>query len=127
MAHPTGRRRESMSKLFAAIPRGIALIALVVFALALTGGAGAEGDEEAPPAASTSTRNVEVIVGSKADIDRLIADGFDLAEYVNPNQDGSITVNVIGTDEDFAAIQAMGFTLGETIEDESTGAARMLE
>jgi hypothetical protein len=89
---------------------------------------GATADEEASPVPGvTGEALVEVIVPDRASIDQLVAADFDLAEYVSPNDDGTLTVEVFANNEEMAAIQALGFSLGQVIQDDQTYLDRVAE
>jgi hypothetical protein len=103
----------------------VVLVALIaIAALALTGGAAADDVNGDPP---PSTSNVSVVVPAQADIDRLNDEGFDLVEYRRINPDGTLTVNIIATDDEIAQIKALGYEVAYTIEDEDTWRARLAE
>ncbi|MDI6695088.1 MAG: M14 family zinc carboxypeptidase [Anaerolineales bacterium] len=70
---------------------------------------------------------VEFILPNRAAIDQLNAINADLAEYVNENEDGTITVHVIVTPSERAILESMGFQAGMTIEDQSTWEAAKAE
>ncbi len=113
-----------MRERISASPRRLALfVTLVAFAaLTLTGSAVAN-DEDGTP----SERLAEVTVPNRAALDDLVGAGFDLAETVRYNDDGTLTVLVYGTDDEFADIVGRGNTVGATLEDENTWRARMAE
>jgi hypothetical protein len=93
-----------------------------VFALALAGGSAATGSED-----PDFWANKEVTVPASGDVDRLSELGYDLGESVQKNDDGTITIQVIGTDTEFAAISDLGYTIGTTIEDQNTWDQRIAE
>jgi hypothetical protein len=89
------------------------LAAVAASALLFTGGGLAYASDNLP-AADTSL--VEVYVNSEADIDQLVADGYDLAEYKRVEDDGDIVVNIDVNDAERAALKARGFKIGATVE-----------
>ena len=88
------------------------------------------------PAGATETRVsasdepeslVEITVDSRAEIDELLANDFDLAEYVRENRDGTVTVNAYVTASERSLVAQLGGKLGATIESPATYAARIAE
>jgi hypothetical protein len=102
------------------------LAAAVTLALAVTGTAAAAGEDEArgiDPNQGLSL--VEVHLDSKADAIalQLAADeyGIDFNEhYLRHEGNGGVTVTVFGTEDEFAALEAAGYTVGRTIEGPAT-------
>jgi hypothetical protein len=105
-------------------PRGLALVVALtaVASLALTGSAVATSDDGLP-----SERLVQVTVPNQAALDDLVGGGYDLGESISRNEDGSITLQLYGTDDEIAEVEAQGNSIGETIEDENTWRARLAE
>ena len=68
-----------------------ALAAVAASALVFAGGGLAYADNDFPDADSSL---IEVYVQSESDIDKLVADGFDLAEYKHVEDDGTIVVAI---------------------------------
>ena len=89
------------------------LAAFAASALLFSGGGLAYADNDFP-AADTSL--IEVYVNSESDINQLVSDGFDLAEYKRVEKNGEILVNVDANAADTAALKAKGFRIGATIE-----------
>src|SRR5688572_16841740 len=89
------------------------LAALAASALLFSGGGLAYADDDLP-AADTSL--IEVYVDSESDIDALIADDFDLAEYKRVEDNGKILINIDANTSEVAALKAKGFKIGATIE-----------
>ena len=72
------------------------------------------------PGADTAL--VQVFVNSEADVDKLSAK-YDLAEYKQVEDDGTIQLNIDVDAQERAELKAMGFRIGQTIEDAKTRAA----
>ena len=89
------------------------LAAFAATALLFSGGGLAYADNDFPGA---DTSLIEVYVNSESDINQLVADGFDLAEYKRVEKNGEILVNVDANAADTAALKAKGFRIGATIE-----------
>ena len=89
-----------------------ALAAVAATALVFAGGGLAYADNDFPDADSSL---IEVVVQSESDIDKLVADGFDLAEYTRAEGDG-IVVAVDATPVEIGALKQRGFGIGRTIE-----------
>ena len=66
---------------------------------------------------------VSFIVPNEAAIDDLTKQGYDLTEYKNPQNNGSIEINVVVTDEQRAQLEAMGYRADHVIETAADGAA----
>ena len=96
------------------------LAAFAASALLFSGGGLAYADNDFP-AADTSL--IEVYVNSESDINQLVADGFDLAEYKRVEKNGEILVNIDANAADTAALKAKGFRIGATIESPAHRAA----
>jgi len=121
MSKGTGRR-----------PRGLliiaALAALAVFALA--GGAAADSSGGAQPMAENL---VEIKVADRAAVEHLMADAESVGaefndHYLRQNEDdGTVTVQVLGDDDQIAALRDMGYELLGTIEDEAAYWDRIAE
>src|SRR6478609_10161527 len=90
----------------------IALAAVAASALVFAGGGLAYADSDLPDADSSL---IEVYVQSESDIDKLVADGFDLAEYKRV-EDDHIVVAVDATPIEVGALKKRGFGFGRTIE-----------
>ena len=96
-----------------------ALAAVAVFALA--GGAAAESSADAQPIAENL---VEIKVADRAAVEHLMADAEAVGaefndHYLRQNDDdGTVTVQVLGDDDQIAALRNMGYELLGTIEDE---------
>ncbi len=86
----------------------VVLAALVIGLLAVTG-AGASGVE-----ADQGSDVVEVIVPDKAELERLIAEGFDLDHQLKETEDGIVAV-VVATASEQERLEALGFTVGATL------------
>jgi hypothetical protein len=107
-----------------------ALLAILVFALAVAGGATASGDEERGIDPNQGESLVQVIVPSKAAALDLQAEaesfGIEFNDhYLGRNANGTFTVTVFGTDGELAALAQAGYELGETIEGPGTWAANV--
>ncbi|MDA0170283.1 M14 family metallopeptidase [Solirubrobacter taibaiensis] len=89
-----------------------ALAAVAATALAFAGGGLAYADNDFPDADSSL---IEVYVQSESDIEKLVTDGFDLAEYKRV-EDDRIVVAVDATPIEVGALKKRGFGLGRTIE-----------
>jgi hypothetical protein len=83
--------------------------------------AAAVADEDSGPSL------IEFSVPNKAAIDKLNNLGFDLSDYVRPNDDGTLTINVTVTPAERSEMEAMGYTAGDAIETPATYAARQAE
>ena len=105
--------------------RAALLAVLAVFAV-LTIGSLPAGAAEGPQSDEAESL-VEVTVESRAEIDELIANDVDLAEYVRENSDGTLTVNAFVTPSERSLIAQLGGRLGATIESPATYAARLAE
>lgn len=85
----------------------VVLAALAIGLLAVTG-AGASGE------ADEGSDVVEVILADVDELDRLLAEGFDLDHQVKYTQDGIVVAAVV-TDSEQAQLEELGFTLGATL------------
>ena len=90
------------------------LAAFAASALLFSGGGLAYADNHLP---ASDTSLIEVFVNSESDIDKLIADGFDLAEYKRVEGDGTIAINVDANAADRAELKKLGFKIGVTVEE----------
>ncbi|HEX5979472.1 MAG TPA: hypothetical protein VFY52_00150, partial [Thermoleophilaceae bacterium] len=95
--------------------------------MALTGAAAGQDARGIDPNQGESL--VEVDLPSKAAAMRLQLEaeqyGIEFNEhYLRNNADGSVTVTVFGTLDDFASLRDAGYTLGSTIEGPATWEAR---
>ena len=100
----------------------------ILLALTLTGGAVAHGegplyDEHGMEQEAL----VEIHMETNAQLAALVEAGYDVAEYLRHNEDGSLTTQVIATSDELAEIEAAGYTIGVTIEDHNTYLARAAE
>ena len=80
----------------------------------------------AVPAAANAAEGpdlVSFIVPNQAAIDDLTKQGYDLTEYKNPQNNGSLEINVVVTDEQRAQLEAMGYRADHVIETAADGAA----
>ena len=80
----------------------------------------------AVPAAANAAEGpdlVSFIVPNQAAIDGLTKQGYDLTEYKNPQNNGSLEINVVVTDEQRAQLEAMGYRADHVIETAADGAA----
>jgi hypothetical protein len=107
-----------------------ALLALSIVALGVAGGATASDDRGIDPNQGLSL--VEVDLPNKAAAIRLQLDaetyGIEFNDhYLRNNRNGTVTVTVFGTEEDFAALDAAGYELGATIEGPDTWRAQIAE
>ncbi|MDA0160361.1 M14 family metallopeptidase [Solirubrobacter ginsenosidimutans] len=95
----------------------------VAAAALLLGGAGtAWADDSHDVLPGSDTALVQVFVNSEADVEKLSAE-FDLAEYKQVEDDGTIQLNIDADPGERAQLRAMGFRIGQTIEDAKTRAA----
>jgi hypothetical protein len=99
--------------------RSLTLAATAALVLAGTGTAFADEHDLLPGAEDAL---VQVFVDSEADVDKL-SSTYDLAEYKNVEDDGSIQLNIETTPEERSALRAAGYRIGATIEDAGTRAA----
>jgi zinc carboxypeptidase/PA domain-containing protein/chitobiase/beta-hexosaminidase-like protein len=105
-----------------------ALAAVSVFALA--GGAAAESSEIGQPMAQNL---VEIKVADRAAVEQLMVDAESVGaefndHYLRQNEDdGTVTVQVLGDDSQIAALHDMGYELLGTIEDEEAYWDRIAE
>jgi hypothetical protein len=109
----------------------LALVALALTAtLAVAGGAAADTPGTGHPMAENL---VEIKVADRAAIDRLMADADGIGaefndHYLRENDDdGTLTVQVLGDDAQIEALRAMGYEILRTIEDEDTYWERIAE
>ena len=98
-------------------------VLVVLVALALTGGAAAITDENGVE----QEKLVEVTVGDRGALDALVATGIDVTEYARHNDDGTITTQVMGTDDEIQALADAGYNVGVTVQDYYDYLARMDE
>ena len=80
----------------------------------------------AVPAAANAAEGpdlVSFIVPNQAAIDDLTKQGYDLTEYKNPQNNGSLEINVVVTDVQRAQLEAMGYRADHVIETAADGAA----
>jgi hypothetical protein len=86
----------------------VVLAALAIGLLAVTG-AGANGAE-----ADEGSDVVEVTVADQAELERLIAEGFDLDHKITKTEDGFV-VSVVATASEQKQLEELGFTVGATL------------
>ena len=105
----------------------------LTLALAITGTAAAAGEEEARGIDPNQGRSlVEVHLDSKADAIALQLDaesygiGFN-EHYLRREGNGGVTVTVFGTEDELAALEAAGYTVGRTIEGPATWRDRLAD
>ena len=96
-----------------------ALAAVAASALVFAGGGLAYADNDFPDADSSL---IEVYVQSESDIEKLVTEGFDLAEYKRV-EDDQIVVAVDATPIEVGALKQRGFGIGRTIENPKHRAA----
>src|SRR5689334_15206841 len=89
------------------------LAAVFASALLLSGGGLAYADTDFPDADASL---IEVHVGSESDIDALIDDGFDLAEYRRVGSANDIVVAIDAVPAEIGQLKQRGFKIGRTIE-----------
>jgi hypothetical protein len=114
--------------------RPVGLLVLAVFAavavFALAGGAAADSSRGAQPLAENL---VEIKVADRAAIEDLMADAESVGaefndHYLRQNEDdGTVTVQVLGDDDQIAALHDMGYEILGTIEDEEAYWDRIAE
>ena len=102
------------------IRRSLTTVAAAALLLAGAGNAWAADSHDLLPGSDTAL--VQVFVNSEADIDKLSAK-YDLAEYKQIEDDGTIQLNIDADPGELAELRAMGFRIGQTIEDAKTRAA----
>src|ERR1700754_3751589 len=100
-----------------------ALAALAASALLFSGAGVAYADNDFPDADSSW---IEVYVNSESDIEKLVTDGFELAEYTRAEGD-KIVVNIDATPTAIGALKQRGFGIGRTIESPEHRAATAAE
>ena len=100
--------------------RSLTTVAATALLLGGAGTAWAGDSHDLLPGADTAL--VQVFVNSEADVDRLSAT-YDLAEYKQVEDDGTIQLNIDADPSERAELRAMGFRIGKTIEDAGTRAA----
>ena len=94
-----------------------ALAAVAASALVFAGGGLAYADNDFPDADSSL---IEVHVQSESDIEKLVTDGFDLAEYKRVEGPDKIVVAIDAVPSEVGALKQRGFGIGRTIETLST-------
>ena len=108
-----------------------ALSVVSVLALAIAGSAVAQDDVRGiDPNQSESLVEVNVPSRAAANELQLEADRYGVSfndHYLRHNANGSYTVSVLGTDADLAALEAAGYEIAATIEDEHTWYDRIAE
>jgi Zinc carboxypeptidase/Chitobiase/beta-hexosaminidase C-terminal domain len=102
--------------------RSLTLAATVALVLGSAGAAFADEHGVADKLPGAEDALVQVFVDSEADVDKL-STTYDLAEYKNVEDDGSIQLNIETTPEERSALRAAGYRIGATIEDAGTRAA----
>jgi hypothetical protein len=102
------------------IRRSLTTVAATALLFGAAGTAWADDSHDLLPGADTAL--VQVFVNSVADVDWLSAK-FDLAEYKQVEDDGTIQLNIDADPQERAQLRAMGFRIGKTIEDAGTRAA----
>ena len=99
-------------------------VTIVTAATLLFGGgasaAFASEDHDTLPGSDTAL--VRVTVPDQAAVDSLV-DRYDLAEYKNVEDDGSISLNIETDAAERAELRDMGFKIGRTVEDAKTRAS----
>ena len=88
----------------------LAVLAVAVLALLVASGAGAQGGE-----AGEGSSVVEVVVADRAELDRLVGEGFDLDHSLKHTDDG-IVVNAVVTPSERRELETLGFTIGATVQ-----------
>jgi hypothetical protein len=74
-------------------------------------------------AAAVEPRSVvEVVVGNRAELDRLIATGVDLTEHIERRQ-GGVAIQAVLTPTEEAGLRASGFRLGRTVQTQADTSA----
>src|SRR5215208_1542473 len=123
------RRCSHMSNAFRAGSRKARFLSLLVFGLVVAfgvlAGVAAADDDEAETDRTHAI--VQVNLPSRAGIDELLERGVDLVEYVRENDDGTVTVDAVVSEDEQAELAAAGYQIGATIEDYDTYVARMAE
>jgi Zinc carboxypeptidase/Chitobiase/beta-hexosaminidase C-terminal domain len=104
-----------------AVASRIAPLALV-FCLAFAAPALASDEHELGPGEKLQ----EVTVPDRAALDALVA-GYDVAETLTKNDDGTLTTEVYGTPDELTELEAKGYELGEVIESTAIRAQRLAE
>ena len=100
--------------------RSLTTVAATALLSGAAGTAWAGDSHDTLPGADTAL--VQVFVNSEADVDKLSAK-YDLAEYKQVEDDGTIQLNIDVDPQERAELRAMGFRIGQTIEDAKTRAA----
>ena len=100
--------------------RSLTTVAATALLLGGAGTAWAGDSHDMLPGADTAL--VQVFVNSEADVDKL-SSKYDLAEYKQVEDDGTIQLNIDVDAGERAELKAMGFRIGQTIEDAKTRAA----
>src|SRR3954447_19954583 len=99
----------------------MSLAAIAASALLFVGGAAADAaDNDGLP----YEKLVEVTVPNQDAVDSVVS-GYDAAEYKRVLGDGSVLLNVFVTGEQEKQLENDGYKIGRTIEDTTTGHARM--
>jgi hypothetical protein len=110
----------------------LALLAGVLLALIVTGGAIADGEGGRGIDPNQGDSLVEVVLPNKAAAIRLQLGaeeyGIEFNEhYLRKNANGTVTVTVFGTEDELDALAAAGYELGTTIEGPATWRERAAE
>jgi hypothetical protein len=108
------------------------IAATLTLALALTGSAAASEDEARGVDPNQGRSLVEVHLDSKADAIalQLAADEYGIGfndHYLRREGNGGVTVTVFGTEDELAALEAAGYTVGRTIEGPATWRDRLAD
>ena len=88
----------------------LTVLAFLAVALLAASGAGAQGGE-----AGEGSSVVEVVVADRAELDRLVGEGFDLDHSLKYTADG-IVVNAVVTPSEVRQLEKLGFTIGATVQ-----------
>ena len=121
---PSNHRRRALG--------GAAVTAVVLglFATALSPIGPAAGSDTLPPIDRSADENVSVVEVALEDhtaLDRLVATGVDLDHAAHVNEDGTLTAHAVVSATEVAALQARGFTVGDTVHDEGDTAEVLAE
>ncbi len=92
----------------------VGMLILALGALVMPASTATPGAQRIATDRSEQPKVVQIHVDDRAELDRLVATGTDVVEFVKPTQDGLVT-EVVVTPSELARLESMGFEPGEVV------------